>query len=97
MCPTKQTANQILQGITTDLFLIKEQITDMQYKLLLDKCKLLYERLEKDKSSTLKLFKTYSKLQDKYIKMSSSFINLYHDCHEPSEEEDSLITFVSSD
>ena len=56
MCPTKQTANQILQGITTDLFLIKEKITDMQYKLLLDKCKLLYERIEKDKSTTLQLY-----------------------------------------
>ena len=97
MCPTKQTANQILQGITTDLFLIKEQITDMQYKLLLDKSKLLFERIEKDKSTTLKLYKRYDKLRDKYIKQSVAFINLYHDTHEPSDEEESLITFESAE
>ena len=97
MCPTKQTANQILQGITTDLFLIKEQITDMQYKLLLDKSKMLFEQIEKDKSSTLKLFKTYSKLQDKYIKQGTAFVDLYTDCHMSEHEEDNLITFQSAE
>ena len=97
MCPTKQTANQILQGITTDLFLIKEKITDMQYKLLLDKCKLLYERIEKDKSTTLQLYKRYDKLRDQYIKQGVAFIDMYTDCHMTEQEEDSLITFVSSD
>ena len=97
MCPTKETANQILQGITTDLFLIKEKITDMQYKLLLDKCKLLYERIEKDKSTTLQLYKRYDKLRDQYIKQGVAFIDLYTDCHMTEQEEDNLITFQSAE
>jgi len=93
----KKTSSEILQQVTTDLFLIKERLDDKEYLMILNRCKKLYERLDKDKNTTLQLYKKYDRLRDKYIKLSSSFCNLYHDCHEPSDEEENLITFVRSD
>jgi len=92
-----KTSSDILQQVTTDLFMIKEKIEDNEYLMILNRCKKLFDRIDKDKSTTLKLYKRYDRLRDKYIKMSSSFINLYHDCHESSDEEETLITFVRSD
>ena len=93
----KKTSSDILQQITTDLFMIKEKIEDNDYLMILNRCKKLFERIDKDKNSTLKLYKRYDKLRDQYIHLSSCFCNLYHDCHDPSDEEESLITFVRSD
>ena len=77
--------------------MIKEQLDDKSYLMVLDRCKKLFERIDKDKNTTLKLYKRYDRLRDKYIKLSSSFCSLYHDCHEPSDDEENLITFVRSD
>ena len=92
-----KTSSEILQQVTTDLFMIKEKITDKEYLMILNKCKRLFERIDKDKNTTLKLYKKYDRLRDKYIKLSSCFSNLYHDTHEPSDEEDNLITFQRAD
>jgi len=92
-----KTSSEILQQVTTDLFMIKEKITDKEYLMILNRCKRLFERIDKDKNTTLKLYKRYDKLRDKYIKLSSSFCNLYSDTHEPSDDEDNLITFQRAD
>jgi len=93
----KKTSSEILQQVTTDLFLIKERLDDKEYLMILNRCKKLYERLDKDKNTTLQLYKKYDRLRDKYIKLSSSFCSLYHDTHEPSDEEDNLISFQRAD
>ncbi len=97
MSNTKETSMDILKQITTDLFIIKEKLSDKEYLMILNRCKKLFERIDKDKNTTLKLYKRYDKLRDKYIHLSSCFSNLYHDTHEPSDEEEPLISFVSSD
>jgi len=61
--------------------------------MILKRYKMLFDRIDKDKNTTLKLYKRYDKLRDKYIHLSSCFCNLYHDTHEPSDEEDNLISF----
>jgi len=93
----KKTSSDILQQITTDLFMIKEKIEDNDYLMILNRCKKLFERIDKDKNSTLKLYKRYDRLRDKYIKQGTAFVDLYTDCHMPDQEEESLITFVRSD
>jgi len=92
-----KTSTEILQQVTTDLFMIKEKIGDKDYLMILNRCKLLFERIDKDKNTTLELYKKYDRLRDKYIKLSSCFCNLYHDTHEPSDDENSLITFQRTD
>ena len=94
---TKETSTEILQQITTDLFMIKERLDDKEYLMILNRAKLLFERIDKDKNTTLELYKKYDRLRDQYIKLSSCFTSLYHDTHEPSDEENSLITFQRSD
>ena len=88
-----KTSSEILHQVTTDLFMIKEKIGDKEYLMILNRCKMLFDRIDKDKNTTLKLYKRYDKLRDKYIHLSSCFCNLYHDTHEPSDEEDNLISF----
>lgn len=90
-----KTSHKILQQITTDLFLIKEKITDQEYKQLLERCALLFKRLEKDNRTKLQLYKRYDRLRDEYIKQGRSFVELYTDCHMTPYEEESLITFES--
>ena len=94
---TKETSTDILKQITTDLFMIKEKLGDKEYLMILNRCKKLFERINKDKNTTLKLYRKYDKLRDKYIHLSSCFSNLYKDTHEPSDEEDNLITFERAD
>ena len=89
-----KTSHSILQQITTDLFLIKEKLTDQEYKQLLDRCSLLFKKLEKDNRTKLELYKQYDRVRDEYLKQGRCFINLYQDCHtEPYV--DNLISFES--
>lgn len=89
-----RTSHAILQQITTDLFLVKQKLTDMEYKQLVERCSLLFKRLEKDNRTKLQLYKKYDRVRDEYLKQGRCFVNLYMDCHlEPYE--DSLITFES--
>ena len=90
-----RSSTEILQQVTTDLFMIKEKISDKDYLMVLNRCKNLFERIDKDKNTTLELYKRYDRLRDKYIKLSSCFTSLYHDTHEPSDE-DELISFERS-
>ena len=89
-----KTSNDILQQITTDLFLIKEKITDNEYKQLIERCALLFKRLEKDNRTKLQLYKQYDRVRDEYLKQGRAFVELYQDCH-MTPYEDSLITFQS--
>lgn len=89
-----KTSKAILEQLTTDLFLIKEKITDMEYKQLIERSALLFKRLEKDNRTKLQLYKQYDRVRDEYIKQGRCFNQLYIDCHmEPYE--DNLITFQS--
>ena len=88
------TSKAILQQLTTDLFLIKQKITDQEYKQLIERCSLLFKKLEKDNRTKLQLYKQYDRVRDQYLKQGRAFVELYTDCHlEPYE--DSLITFES--
>ena len=93
---SKETSSEILQQLSTDIFLVKEKLDDGEYMLLLNKTKKLYEKIKNDKETTLKLYNRYDKLRDKYIKISSCFTNLYSDTHEPDDDDDTLISFVST-
>lgn len=93
---SKDTSTEILQQISTDIFLVKEKLDDGEYMLLLNRTKKLYEKIKNDKETTLKLYKRYDNLRDKYIKISSCFTNLYHDTHDPETDDDTLISFVTT-
>lgn len=90
-----KTSHQVLQQITTDLFLIKEKLTDQEYKQLLERCSLLFKKLEKDNRTKLQLYKSYDRVRDEYIKQGRCFINLYTDCHMEPYVDDALISFES--
>jgi hypothetical protein len=89
-----KTSKDILQQITTDLFLIKEKLKDKEYKQLLDRCSTLFKRLEKDDKTKLQLYKQYDRVRDEYMKQGRAFVELYTEYH-LSPYEDSLITFQS--
>ena len=90
-----KTSKDILEQITTDLFLIKEKITDQEYKQLIERCALLFKRLEKDNRTKLQLYKRYDRVRDEYIKQGRCFVELYTECNMTPYEENSLITFQS--
>ena len=89
-----KTSKDILEQITTDLFLIKEKLTDQEYKQILERCSLLFKRLEKDNRTKLQLYKQYDRVRDEYLKQGRAFVELYTECN-LSPYEDSLITFQS--
>lgn len=90
-----KTSHQVLQQITTDLFLIKQKLTDQEYKQLIERCSTLFKKLEKDNRTKLQLYKQYDRVRDQYIKQGRCFINLYTEYQLEPYEEESLISFES--
>lgn len=90
-----KTSKDILEQLTTDLFLIKEKITDQEYKQLIERCALLFKRLEKDNRTKLQLYKQYDRVRDEYMKQGHAFVELYTEYHLSPYEEENLITFQS--
>ena len=90
-----KTSKDILEQLTTDLFLINQKLTDQEYKQLVERCALLFKRLEKDNRTKLQLYKQYDRLRDHYIHQGRCFVELYTDCHMTPYGEDTLISFES--
>ena len=93
-----KTIVSILQEITTDIFLLKQKLTDQEYLMLLEKFKRVFEKVENDNKTKVKLFTKYNKLQERYIKVAACFTNLYYDTHgvhQDEEEEGIGVSFVS--
>ena len=94
----KTSTVSILQELTTDIYLLKEKMTDQEYIMILEKFKKVFENVENDNKTKVKLFTRYNKLQERYIKIGACFTNLYYDTHgvkEDEEEEDIGVSFVS--
>ena len=87
---------EILQDVTTELFLIKEKITDEEYMNLLQKCKNVFDKIDNDNKVKLKMYTELNRLKNRYIKLSTCFIQMHYSCHgiEEQEEEESLVSFI---
>ena len=92
-----KTAGDFLQQVSTDLFMLKEKLTDEEYKQILEHMMKLHECINRSKNTKRDLYIKLTDLRKKYIQLSVSFETLYRNVHEPDYIQDNDETFMVVD
>jgi hypothetical protein len=83
-----KTAGDFLQQVSTDLFMIKEKLSDQEYKQILEHMMKLHESINRSNNTKRDLYVKLTDLRKKYIQLSVSFETLYRNIHEPDYIQD---------
>jgi len=77
-----KTSKDLLSQISTDIFLVKEKFTDQEFKQLMDHLKLLFDKLDRDRTLVVELLNRLERLKLQYIRLSETFevsYRMFHD------------------
>ena len=89
-----KSSTEWVQQISTDLFLLKEKITDEEYKQILEHMMSLYESIHRSSETKRSIYIKLQDLRKKYIQLSVSFETLHRKIHESDYEEDNEVYVV---
>ena len=83
----KRTSKELVTQVSTDIFLIKEKLTDQEFKQILEHIQLLFISLDKDGKLILGMLNKFEKLKMKYMNMAETLEVIYRANFEPDYHE----------
>ena len=83
----KRVSKELLTQISTDIFLIKEKLTDQEFKQIVDHMQLLFNSLNKDGKLTLGMLNKFEKLKMKYFRIAETLEVLYRSNYDQDYHE----------
>lgn len=83
-----------VQQVSTDLFLLKEKITDDEYLQILTHMKGLYDSIDRSSDTKRSLYIKLQDLRKKYIQLSITFETFFRQVHKPDYDEDNNEVYV---
>lgn len=94
---TLKTSASLAQQLSTDIFLLREKLTDQEFKQMMDHMKLLHESINRSNLTKRDLYVKLQDLRKKYIHLSVSFEILYRNVHQPDYIDDNTESFMVVD
>ncbi len=82
-----RTSKDLLTQISTDLFLIKEKFTDQEFKQIMEHTKLLFEKLDRDRTLVVEMLNRLEKMKIQYIRLAETFEISYRAFHDEEYHE----------
>lgn len=92
-----KTSADWVQQVSTDLFMVKQKLTDQEFKQLMEHMMKLHESINRSNNTKRDLYLKLTDLRKKYIQLSISFETLYRNVHEPDYIQDNDETFMVVD
>ena len=86
-----------VQQVSTDLFMIKEKLSDQEYKQILEHMMSLHESINRSNNTKKDLYIKLQDLRKKYIRLSDTFETFYRNVHTPDYTEDNNENFMVVD
>ena len=77
-----------VQQVSTDLFMIKEKLSDQEYKQILEHMMKLHESINRSNNTKKDLYIKLQDLRKRYIRLADSFETFYRNVHTPDYVED---------
>ena len=89
-----KSSNEWVQQVSTDLFLLKDKLTDEEYLQILNHMKGLYDSIHRSSETKRSLYIKLQDLRKKYIRLSETFEVFYRNVNNPDYEHDSDEVFI---
>ena len=89
-----KSSTEWVQQVSTDLFLIKDKLTDHEYLQILNHMKNLYDSIHRSNDTKRTLYVKLQDLRKKYIQLSITFETFFRQVHKPDYDEDNNEVYV---
>ena len=78
----KRASKELVTQVSTDIFLIKEKLNDMEFKQILEHIQALFNKLDKDSKLVVELLNRLENLKMKYMKLAETnevLLRMFHE------------------
>jgi hypothetical protein len=82
-----RTSKDLLTQISTDIFLIKEKFSDQEFKQIMEHTKLLFEKLDRDRTLIVEMLNRLERLKMNYMRLAETNEVMYRMFHDGDYHE----------
>ena len=83
-----KSSSEWVQQVSTDLFMVKQKLTDQEYKQILEHMMSLHESINRSNNTKKDLYIKLQDLRKKYIDLAHTFQVFYRNVHDPDYPND---------